>query len=149
MGESSGTAGSLTAWDAPPNVPRSVTGAVPYLVVALGGALGAVARVAISNLFVRRIGVAWPYGTLFINVTGCLVIALFITYFSDRELNPNWRYFFPTGFVGAYTTFSTYEYELIKLVESRSAAGAAAYFVLSNGLGFVACLLGIWLGRRP
>jgi CrcB protein len=126
-----------------------VTFAVPYLVVAMGGALGAVARVAVSNLFLRRIGVAWPYGTLFINVTGCLAIALFITYFSDSELNPNWRYFFPTGFVGAYTTFSTYEFELIKLVESRSTAGAAAYFVLSNGLGFLACLLGIWLGKRP
>src|SRR3954468_2020631 len=106
MGGSSG-AGSLTAWDAAPNVPRSVAGAVPYLIVALGGALGAVARVAVSNLFVRRIGVAWPYGTLFINVTGCLAIALFITWFSDRELSPGWRYFFPTGFVGAYTTFST------------------------------------------
>jgi CrcB protein len=126
-----------------------VTGAVPYLVVALGGALGAVARVAVSNVFVRRLGVAWPYGTLFINVTGCLAIALFITYFSDRELSANWRYFFPTGFVGAYTTFSTYEFELINLVESRSGAGAAVYFVLSNGLGFLACLFGIWLGRKP
>jgi len=125
-----------------------VPSAVPYLVVALGGALGAVARVAVSNLFVRRIGVAWPYGTLFINVTGCLVIALFLTYFSDRELNPSWRYFFPTGFVGAYTTFSTYEYEVISLLASGARSGAAVYVVLSNGIGFAAGLLGIWLGRR-
>jgi CrcB protein len=125
-----------------------VTSAVPYLFVALGGALGAVARVAVSNLFVRRAGVSWPYGTLFINVTGCLAIALFISYFSDRELSPNWRYFFPTGFVGAYTTFSTYEYELAGLAASRSPSSAAVYFVLSNGLGFVACLAGIWLGRK-
>jgi CrcB protein len=125
-----------------------VTGAVPYLVVALGGALGAVARVAVSNLFVRRIGVAWPYGTLFINVTGCLAIALFITYFSDRELSANWRYFFPTGFVGAYTTFSTYEYETIGLFAAGARSGAALYVVLSNVLGFAAGLFGIWLGRR-
>jgi fluoride exporter len=125
-----------------------VTGAVPYLFVAAGGALGAVARVAVGTLFVRRLGAAWPYGTLFINVTGCLVIALFVARFADRELNPNWRYFFPIGFVGAYTTFSTYQYELVGLVESRSAASAAVYFVLSNGLGFLACLAGIWLGRR-
>jgi CrcB protein len=122
--------------------------AVPYLFVAAGGALGALARVAVSNLFVRRVGASWPYGTLFINVTGCAAIALFITYFSDRELSPNWRYFFPTGFVGAYTTFSTYEYEMVGLIGSRSAASAAVYFVLSNGLGMVACLAGIWLGRR-
>ena len=125
-----------------------MAGAVPYLVVAFGGALGAVARVAVSNLFVRRLGVSWPYGTLFINVTGCLAIALFLTYFSDRELNPNWRYFFPTGFVGAYTTFSTYEYETIGLLGAGARSGAALYVLLSNGLGLLAGLFGIWLGRR-
>jgi CrcB protein len=125
-----------------------VTSAAPYLAVALGGALGAVARFAVSILFVRRMGPGWPYGTLFINVTGCLAIALFLEHFAERELNPGWRYFFPTGFVGAYTTFSTYEYETIRLLGTGSAGGAAAYFVLSNGLGFAAGLLGIWLGRR-
>jgi len=125
-----------------------VTSAAPYLFVALGGALGAVARFVVGGVFVRRLGAAFPYGTLFINVTGCLVIALFVARFADRELNPSLRYFFPIGFVGAYTTFSTYEYELVALVETRTAASAAAYFVLSNALGFVACLAGIWLGRR-
>jgi fluoride exporter len=125
-----------------------VASAVPYLFVALGGALGAILRFVVGGVFVRRLGAAFPYGTLFINVTGCLVIALFVARFADRELNPNWRYFFPIGFVGAYTTFSTYEYELVALAETRSAASAAVYFALSNGLGFLACLAGIWLGRR-
>jgi len=125
-----------------------VTSAAPYLAVALGGALGAMARFAVNNLFVRRLGAAWPYGTLFINVTGCLAIALFLEYFAERQLNPGWRYFFPTGFVGAYTTFSTYEYETIRLLGAGSTGGAAAYVLLSNGLGFAAGLLGIWLGRK-
>jgi CrcB protein len=125
-----------------------VTSAVPYLLVALGGALGAVARVAVGSVFARRIGIAWPYGTLFINVTGCLAIALFLSWSAGRELNPSWRYFFPVGFVGAYTTFSTYEYETIGLFAAGARSGAALYVVLSNVLGFAAGLFGIWLGRR-
>jgi CrcB protein len=93
-------------------------------------------------------GASWPYGTLFINVTGCLFIAVFLTYFANRPLSPNWRYFFPTGFVGAYTTFSTYEFEVLRLLESGARSGAAIYVILSNGLGFLAGLLGIWLARR-
>ena len=125
-----------------------MTSAVPYLLVALGGALGAVARVAVGSVFARRIGIAWPYGTLFINVTGCLAIGLFLAWSAGRELSPALRYFFPVGFVGAYTTFSTYEYETIALFGAGARSGAALYVLLSNGLGLAAGLLGIWLGRR-
>jgi len=125
-----------------------VTSAVPYLLVALGGALGAVARVAVGSVFARRIGIAWPYGTLFINVTGCLAIGLFLAWSAGRELSPALRYFFPVGFVGAYTTFSTYEYETHRLLQLGQAPGAIAYVAASNLLGFCAVLAGAWLGRR-
>jgi CrcB protein len=120
------------------------------LLVALGGAAGAVARFLVGDAFARRFGTGgWPYGTFFINLTGCFAIALFLSAAAGRaELSPGWRYLFPVGFVGAYTTFSTYEYEMLRLFELGQAAGAIAYLVASNLLGFGAVLAGAWLGRR-
>jgi CrcB protein len=122
--------------------------ATPYLLVALGGALGAVARFAVGEGLARRLGTSWPYGTFFINLSGCFLIALFLGAAAERNLNPAWWYLFPTGFVGAYTTFSTYEYETMRLFQRGQATGALAYVALSNVLGFGAVLLGAWMGRR-
>ena len=124
--------------------------ATPVLLVAFGGALGAVARFLVGAGFVRRFGSGWPWGTLFINLSGCFLIALFLTATSERftEVSPNWRYLFPVGFVGAYTTFSTYEYETARLWELGQAGGALLYVIASNVLGFCAVLLGTWLARR-
>ena len=119
------------------------------LLVALGGAAGAVARFVIGNSFARRFGTGWPYGTLVINLSGCFAIALFLSAAAGRaELSPGWRYLFPVGFVGAYTTFSTYEYEMLRLLELGQAAGAITYLLASNLLGFCAVAMGAWLGRR-
>ena len=119
------------------------------LLVALGGAAGAVARFVVGDSFVRRFGSGWPYATLAINLSGCFAIALFFSAAAGRaELNPGWRYLFPVGFVGAYTTFSTYEYEMLRLFQLGQAAGAVAYLVASNLLGFCAVVAGAWLGRR-
>ena len=122
---------------------------IPVLLVAAGGALGSVARYLVGTFVVRKLGAGWPYGTLFINLSGCFVIALFLTAAAGRlpGLNGNWRYFFPIGFVGAYTTFSTYEYELARLASAGELAGAFGYFAASNVLGFGAVLLGSWLAR--
>jgi CrcB protein len=124
--------------------------ATPLLLVALGGALGSVARFVIGTGFARRFGTGWPWGTLFINLSGCFLIALFLTAASERytDLSPGWRYLFPTGFVGAYTTFSTYEYETMRLWQLGQAPAAIAYAAASNVLGFAAVLLGAWMGRR-
>ncbi len=122
---------------------------VPILLVACGGALGAVARFVVGDAFSRRFGTGWPYGTLFINVTGSFLIAVFFGAAARRTgLDGGWRYLFPVGFVGAYTTFSTYELEAQRLVELGQAPAAAAYVVASNVLGFVAVLVGVALGRR-
>jgi CrcB protein len=122
---------------------------MPVFLVALGGALGALARYFVATVFARRFGTGWPYGTLFINLTGCFVIALFLTLAAERmpSLNGGWRYFFPVGFVGAYTTFSTYEYELWRLWTLREVGAAFGYFAASNVLGFVAVVFGAWLAR--
>src|SRR5712691_7222734 len=95
------------------------------LLVAGGGALGAVTRFLVGLWFSRWSGTGWPYGTLFINVTGCFAIALFLTLANRFAFPPAWRYFIPTGFIGAYTTFSTYEYETMRLVDLGSPLLAA------------------------
>jgi CrcB protein len=115
----------------------------PVLLVAIGGALGAVARFLVGTAFARKLGTGWPWGTLFINLTGCFLIAVL----TARLTSPQWRYFLPIGFVGAYTTFSTYEYETMRLIQVGQPGGAFAYVVASNALGFGAVLLGSWVAR--
>jgi CrcB protein len=117
--------------------------ATPILLVALGGALGAVARFLVASGFARRLGTGWPWGTLFINLSGCFLIAVL----AARLTSPSMRYFLPVGFVGAYTTFSTFEYETMRLFEVGQPGGAVAYIVASNVLGFGAVLLGNWVAR--
>jgi CrcB protein len=119
---------------------------MPIVLVALGGALGAVCRYLISLALNRG---AWPVGTLLINVSGCFLIALFLTAAAERApwLGGGWRYFFPIGFVGAYTTFSTYEFELWRMWTLREVGAACGYFAASNVLGFAAIVLGSWVAR--
>ena len=121
---------------------------IPILLVAAGGALGAVARYLVGELFAHRFGVHWPWGTLFINLSGCLLISLFLGAGSGRVADTNLRYLLPIGFVGAYTTFSTYEYETLRLFELGRAGSALAYVAASNLLGFAAVLAGAWLARK-
>ncbi|MGZ3429036.1 MAG: fluoride efflux transporter CrcB [Polyangia bacterium] len=119
------------------------------LLVALGGALGALARYGVASAL-KRFGSGFPFATLLINVTGCAVIGFFLAAVNGRwsGIHAGWSYLVPIGFVGAYTTFSTYEYEMARLLEVGAFARLAAYFVLSNGVGFAAVVGGIWLGRR-
>ncbi len=121
---------------------------LPILLVAAGGALGAVARYLVANAFAQRVGAGWPWGTLFINVSGCLLISLFLGAGSSRIAQSNLRYLLPIGFVGAYTTFSTYEYETLRLLQLGRAASALVYVAASNILGLAAVVLGEWLARR-
>ena len=121
---------------------------VPVLLVAAGGALGAVARYLVATAVAERLGTAWPWGTLLINLSGCLLISLFLGAGSTRIAESNLRYLLPIGFVGAYTTFSSYEYEILRLFELGRTASALLYVAASNVLGFAAVLAGAWLARR-
>jgi CrcB protein len=122
---------------------------LPLVLVACGGAAGAVARFLVGDAFSSRFGTGWPYGTLFINVSGSFLVALFFGAAAQRtSLDESWRYLFPIGFVGAYTTFSTYEFEMHRLIQLGQAPAAALYLAASNLLGFAAVMLGMALGRR-
>ena len=122
---------------------------IALLLVGAGGAAGAIARYLVGLLVAARLGTAWPYATFTINITGCFLIGFFLTLAADRIPNhESWRLLFPVGFVGAYTTFSTYEYETVRLVEDGHLLRAASYVLLSTGVGFGAVVLAIVLGRR-
>ncbi len=113
------------------------------LMVAAGGALGSVARYWVGTALAGRLGTAFPYGTFVVNVTGSFVIGYVLTAGTERfSLHPTFRLLLATGFLGGYTTFSAFEYETLRLVETGAFARAAANVVLSVALG----LAGVWTG---
>jgi CrcB protein len=120
-----------------------LNGVSPYVVIAAGAVLGANARYVVTNWTVNRWGAAFPYGTFIINVSGAFVIGLFLSFVAGRApINALWRLFFVTGFLGAYTTFSTYTWDALTLQGGGAWVRAAAYVVGTNVVG----LLGVWLG---
>jgi CrcB protein len=124
---------------------KTLTG---YLAVATGGALGACLRYFIGGTLVSRIAAPFPTATFIINVTGSFIIGFFLTLATERiQLSPHLRLAVAVGFVGAYTTFSTFEYETMRLVEARAFLLAALNVVLSVVVGFVAVWGGIALAR--
>jgi CrcB protein len=122
---------------------------VDYLLVFVGGGLGSMTRLAVGTFASRVWGAAWPFGTLFINVSGSFAIGLFLTLAAEKwGLSPAVRYFVATGFLGGYTTFSTFEYETERLFEAGAAGSAALYVGSSVILGFGAALAGVALARK-
>ena len=114
-----------------------------YLLIAVGGALGSVARYWVGSSVASRIGIKFPYGTLIVNITACLVIGFSMTYLGRRaELNSAWRFLIPVGFIGAYSTFSTYEWETLTSIRAGAFSIAALYAVGSFILGLIA----VWGG---
>ena len=114
-----------------------------YLLIAVGGALGSIARYWVGSTISGRMGTKFPYGTFVINVTACILIGFSITYLGKRvDLNPAWRFLIPVGFIGAFSTFSTYEWETLSTLRSGAFALAAIYAVGSLILG----LASVWIG---
>lgn len=120
-----------------------------YLSVAAGGAVGAMLRYYISVSGLSRIGQPFPAATFVINITGSFIIGFFLTLASERiPINPQIRLAVAVGFVGAYTTFSTFEYETARLIEAKDFLYAFMYVVLSFAIGFGAVWAGIVLARE-
>ncbi len=115
-----------------------------YLLVGLGGFLGAVSRYWLGAYVGERLGTRFPFGTFIINMSGCFLIGIVITVLDQRtHWSPAWRYLVPIGFIGAYTTFSTFELETLRSVQEGAIMTAALNVVLSVVLGFAAVWLGI------
>jgi CrcB protein len=114
-----------------------------YFLIAFGGALGSIARYWVGSTIAGRVGTKFPYGTFVINITACAIIGFSLTLLAKRaDLNPAWRFFVPVGFIGAYSTFSTYEWETLSTIRTGAFFLGALYAVSSLVLGLVA----VWCG---
>lgn len=119
-----------------------------YLWVGLGGFAGSIARYAVGVWVYDRMGTRFPYGTFVINISGCFIIGLVVTILDARVgLPAAWRYAVPIGFVGAYTTFSTFEFETFRAAQGGEVSIALLNIALSVVVGYVAVWLGVLSGR--
>ena len=119
-----------------------------YLLIALGGATGALLRYGVDTTVTTLTGAGFPFGTLVVNVSGSFVLGLLFAFVVERSLlPPEVRPALMIGVLGAYTTFSTFEYETQRLVEAGAHWWGLANIVTSVAVGYAAVQLGVWLAR--
>lgn len=118
------------------------------LSIAAGGALGAVSRFCLGNLISRIIGSALPYGTFVINIVGCFFMGLIMTMIIERGmLSAAWRLLLCVGFLGGFTTFSSFGYETLMLLQEEKIVAVLAYVGGSIILGLMSAALGVAVGK--
>ncbi len=120
-----------------------------YLLVLAGAAAGGVARYAISAAIMQRVAGRFPLGTLVVNVTGCFLIGVLMSLFTERGApHPDLRLLLVTGVLGGYTTFSAFAWESFEAMEEGSFGIGLANLAGSVILGYLAVWCGVWLIRR-
>jgi fluoride exporter len=118
------------------------------LIISLGAIFGANARWIISRFAAKILGPVFPYGTLFINVTGSFIVGFFMIWSTERVLlDPRWRLLIVVGFCGAFTTFSSFAYETMAYFEQGQWALLFTNFLSNNLLCLGAALAGMALAR--
>jgi CrcB protein len=121
---------------------------VQYLAVAIGGAIGAMLRMLVGSLSGRLFGTGFPVGTFIINISGSLFLGWFLAVIGTRAtVSDTTRLAVAIGFVGAYTTFSTFMYESNSLIEDGLQIKATMNVIGSIVVGLAAVRVGVWLGR--
>lgn len=119
----------------------------PMASVALGGALGSVARYVLGALFPRGPS-GFPWATLFINVLGSFLLGLVLRYFAQSDVHPALRTGLTIGFCGGFTTFSTFSLETVRLMQTGQLTRATMYVVASVLLSVLATFAGLLAGRQ-
>lgn len=119
------------------------------LLIALFGAVGTLARYALQGLVQIRVGSTFPWGTLFINLTGCFFLGLIGQIMLNRMMvSSEWRLAIAVGFFGGYTTFSSFGWEAAKMLEAGEWLRSMTYVAASVVLGLLLSVAGIRLGNR-
>lgn len=118
------------------------------IAIMAGGSVGAVSRYIIFILSQRSEGPEFPTGTLTANLLGCLIIGFLWSLFEGSRLSHEWRLFIFTGFLGGFTTFSTFARETTQLIKVGEWKTALVYVTLSNTLGIALVFVGYFLARR-
>ncbi len=119
-----------------------------FLLLSIAGAAGTLCRYGLAGFVHRLTGAGFPWGTLAVNITGCFLAGVVWTLFEHRwPLFGQARVIIMVGFMGAFTTFSSYILETGELLRAADWAAAAGNFFLQNGIGFAALFAGITLAR--
>jgi CrcB protein len=130
-------------------LPADILAAMGYLIVFLGGGVGASLRHGINLAMARMLGTAFPYGTLLINITGSFVMGLVAAYFAFKgDASQHWRLFLTTGILGGYTTFSAFSLDAALLYERGEIGMAALYVTASVALSIAGLFAGLALVRN-
>jgi len=118
---------------------------IPWLLIGAGGAVGAIGRYALSFWVQNKARGTFPWGTLTVNVLGCLLIGILTPLLFEKSiLRPEFRMMILVGMLGAFTTWSTFGYETIRMISEGEFRYAASYVLCTN----VACLTAVWLAYR-
>lgn len=117
------------------------------ILIALGGMTGALARYGLSRFVQLSVNQIFPWGTLFVNLSGSLAIGLFYELFDRAVIPSDLRSLITIGFLGAYTTFSTYSLETINLLREGEIRLCLINVILSNVLGLVLVVLGMYAAK--
>lgn len=119
------------------------------IAISLGAIAGALSRYYLSLWFAQRFGTSFPYGTLFVNFTGCLGMGFFVTLALEKitVVSPEIRSLVAVGFLGSYTTFSSYELDTLALLRDRHTAVALLYWLSTAVVGLFSAQLGVILAR--
>ncbi|MDQ7798677.1 MAG: fluoride efflux transporter CrcB [Candidatus Edwardsbacteria bacterium] len=115
--------------------------------IALGGMTGALARYGLSRLVQLSVNEIFPWGTLFVNLSGSLAIGVFFELFDRAMIPPDLRSFIAIGFLGAYTTFSSYSLETINLLREGEIRLCLTNVLLNNILGLLLVVAGIYAAK--
>jgi CrcB protein len=119
-----------------------------FVVIGLGAALGANARYFVGQWAGGRFGPGFPYGTFLVNVTGSLILGFVVTLALGRfTISPETRLFLAVGFLGSYTTFSSYAVESLTLIQNGSLWAGLLNIAGNNLVGLVCALLGVYFAR--
>ena len=118
------------------------------LVIFIGGGLGAMSRYGVSQYAIHQFGKSFPYGTLICNITGCLVIGFLAAIFLFKlDISYLWRSALITGFLGGYTTFSSFSLDALTLIQEGEVVKAFTYIVSSVLLSLILVYAGFFLGK--
>ena len=119
-----------------------------YLIVFLGGGIGAALRHGVNLTAARALGTAFPYGTLAVNVIGSLAMGMLAAYFAFKgDATQHWRLFFTTGILGGFTTFSAFSLDSVLLYERGETCVAALYVAASVAISIAGLFAGLALVR--